>query len=42
MRQKKSNIIYYAAAIIVLAIVAFITFTEIPVDVEHVEEIVNQ
>ena len=41
MRQKKSNLIYYIIAALVLALVGFVMFTEIPVEVEHVEETVN-
>lgn len=41
MRQKKSNLIYYILAVVILALVGFVTFTEIPVEVEHVEETVN-
>lgn len=41
MRQKKSNILYYIVAIVILALIGFVTFTEIPVEIEHVEQTVN-
>ncbi len=41
MRQKKSNLIYYIVAAVVLALVGFVVFTEIPIEAEHVEETVN-
>lgn len=41
MRQKKSNIIPYIVAVALLALAAFVVFTEIPLNVEHVEEIVK-
>ena len=41
MRQKKSNLIYYIIAAVVIAIISFVTFTEIPVETVHVEEIVK-
>ena len=41
MRQKKSNIIYYIIAAVFIALLCFVSFTEIPVEVEHVEQIVD-
>ena len=41
MRQKKSNIIYYIVAIVVIALIGFVAFTEIPVETVHVEEIIK-
>lgn len=41
MRQKKSNIIYYIVAIVVIALIGFVTFTEIPVETVHVKEIIK-
>ena len=41
MRQKKSNLIYYIIAAVVIALVGFVTLTEIPANVEQVEEIVD-
>lgn len=41
MRQKKSNLIYYIIAAIVIALIGFVAFTEIPVKTTQVEETVN-
>ncbi len=41
MRQKKSNVIYYVVAVAIIALIGFVTFTEIPVEAEHVEQTVN-
>ena len=41
MRQKKSNLIYYIIAAAVLGAVGLVLFTEIPMNVEHVEETIN-
>lgn len=41
MRQKKSNLIYYIIAAVVLAAVGFVVLHEIPLTPEHVEEIVK-
>ena len=41
MRQKKSNLIYYALAAVILAAVAFVIVHEVPMEVTHVEEPVN-
>ena len=41
MRQKKSTLIYYIIAVALLTLIGFVTFTEIPGEVEHVEETVN-
>lgn len=38
MRQKKSNIILYIIALIIVAFIGFITFTEIPTETVRVEE----
>ena len=38
MRQKKSNLIYYAIGIVVLAGVLFVASQEVPVKVEQVEQ----
>jgi hypothetical protein len=41
MRQKKSNAIYYIIALVILALIGFVSFTELPVEVEHIEQTVN-
>lgn len=41
MRQKKSNVIYYIVALVILALIGFVSFTELPVEVEHIEQTVN-
>ena len=41
MRQKKSNSMYYVAAVVVLAAVAFVVMHEVPMQVEHVEEAIT-
>lgn len=41
MRQKKSYLVYYIAAAVLAALVGAVIFTEVPVKVEHVEEIVE-
>ncbi len=38
MRQKKSNLIFYIIALVIVAFIGFITFTEIPVETIRVEE----
>lgn len=38
MRQKKSNLIYYVAGIVVIAAVLFVATREVPVKVEQVEQ----
>ena len=41
MRQKKSNIVYYIVAAVLLLVVGLIVFTEVPVKIEHVEEVIK-
>lgn len=41
MRQKKSNLIYYIIAAVVLAAAGFVVLHEIPLAQEHVEEVVK-
>ena len=41
MRQKKSNIIYYVIAAILLLNVGLVIFTEVPIKIEHVEEVIK-
>ncbi len=41
MRQKKSNLIYYIVAVLLLAAVGFVVFHEIPLKQEHVEEVIK-
>ena len=41
MRQKKSNLIYYIAAIAILSLIGLVAFTEINFETTHVEEIVK-
>lgn len=38
MRQKKSNLLYYIIVAIVIGFACFVSFTEIPAEVEHVEQ----
>ncbi len=40
-RQKKSNWPLYVVALIVVALVALVVFHEIPLSVEHVEEVIK-
>lgn len=37
MRQKKSNLIYYALGLALLALSVFVVIHEVPMQVEHVE-----
>lgn len=41
MRQKKSNLIYYIIAVVLLAAVGFVILHEIPLSPEHVEEVIK-
>ncbi len=41
MRQKKTNIIPYIVGLVLLGVVGLVVFTEIPLNVEHVEEVVK-
>ena len=41
MRQKKSNFLYYVAASLIVAALAFIVLHEIPINQEHVEEVIK-
>lgn len=41
MRQKKSNFIFYVVAIAIVVLVGFVAFTELPAEIEHIEETVN-
>ncbi len=40
MRQKKSNFIYYVIGFAVLAAAVFVVMHEVPMQVEHVEEVI--
>jgi len=40
MRQKKSNLIYYVIGAVILAAVVFVVMHEVPMQVEHVEEVI--
>lgn len=41
MRQKKSNLIYYIAGVLILAAIGFVIVHEVPMQVEHVEQEVD-
>ena len=41
MRQKKSNLIYYIIAAVIIALISLVAFTEINFETTHVEEIVK-
>lgn len=41
MRQKKSNLVYYIVAAVLVAAISFIVFTDVPMPQEHIEEIVK-
>lgn len=41
MRQKKSNLIYYLIAAVLLAAIGFVVLHEIPLSVEHIEEVIK-
>ena len=41
MRQKKSNFVYYIIIAGILAAAGFVVLHEIPMAVEHVEEVVK-
>ncbi len=41
MRQKKSNLMYYVVAVLLVAAIGFVVFHEIPLKQEHVEETVK-
>ena len=38
MRQKKSNIVYYVIAALIVVAVAFVVVHEVPMEAEHVEQ----
>lgn len=38
MRQKKSNLIYYAIGVLIIAAVAFVVMHDVPMQIEHVEQ----
>ncbi len=40
MRQKKSNLMYYVIGAVILATVVFVVMHEVPMKVEHVEEVI--
>lgn len=41
MRQKKSNLIYYIIAAVLVALVSFVVLMDVPMPVEHVEEVIK-
>lgn len=41
MRREKSNLVYYIAAILILAALGFVMVHEFPLEQEHVEEIIK-
>ena len=41
MRQKKTNVIPYIVIAVLLIVIGFVVFTEIPLTIEHVEEVVK-
>jgi hypothetical protein len=41
MRQKKSNFVYYVAASLIVAAMAFVILHEAPVKQEHIEEVIK-
>lgn len=38
MRQKKSNLMYYVIAAVVLAAIVFVVIHDVPMKIEHVEQ----
>lgn len=38
MRQKKSNLMYYVLAAVVLAAIVFVVLHDVPMKIEHVEQ----
>lgn len=41
MRQKKSNLVYYVVASVIIAAIAFMVLHEVPIRQEHIEEIIR-
>ncbi len=41
MRQKKSNIVYYIIAAVLLLAIGLVIFTEVPMKIEHIEEVIK-